>query len=195
MPLEFQLKVQGAKEIHFAIGGLAAKINDWTEDWPYIVRDLSIMEANQFAREGARGPAGQWAQLSEDYAEHKARISPGALILQTRENRLYQSLVMGGPGYVEEFKPKSMRYGTEIEYALYHQMGTSRGMPARRIFDFKPEDDKQLGRTLNARARIAARKLGFAAASKLGERDATAQRAMQLGRGIIMGEIPSPFPP
>jgi phage gpG-like protein len=49
--------------------------------------------------------------------------------------RLYRSLSPGGPGYVERFtNPLTIRVGTSVPYATYHQSGTTR-MPQRVVLD------------------------------------------------------------
>lgn len=49
--------------------------------------------------------------------------------------RLFNSLRPGGPGYVERFvNPLTIRVGTSVPYAQYHQFGTIR-MPQRTVLD------------------------------------------------------------
>lgn len=184
--IEFKFKVANAASVHFAFAGLASAVKDWRPHiWP-AVRDRAIRPwlKEQFTKEGALGEHGKWAALTEAYAARKAKKYPGRPILEA-SGRMKKDLL--SPANKGEMMPRELGYGTDVEYARYHQEGTSR-MPARRIFD--PEESGARG-TLKQRIRSAvafgvsnhARALGF---QVMGD-EVDASEAAQIGREILSG--------
>jgi phage gpG-like protein len=93
-------------------------------------------------------PAGGWAPLSPVYGAWKAIRFPGAPPM-VRTGRLFASLIdLRGPE--NSIRPKSATFGTEVEYAKFHQYGTTK-MPKRKIvfepvgFSLKTSEDMALG--------------------------------------------------
>ncbi len=166
MPVLFTLKVEGSK-LDSMIRGLGEKVRDWTEAWPKVSSAIQRILDEQFASEGARGPAGPWPELKERYARRKLRAYPGGNLLEA-SGRLRRSLVSGTDDTLEEFAPRQMRSGTTVPYALYHQTGTKK-MPPRKIFDFRPEDYSLIAEGVKREALRVARESGFESASRFGE--------------------------
>ncbi len=164
--LRFTLKVEGSK-LDSMIRGLGEKIGDWTEAWPKVSSTIQRVLDEQFASEGARGPAGSWPELKERSARRKQRAYPGRGLLEA-SGRLRRSLVSGADDTLEEFAPRRMRSGTTVPYALYHQTGT-KTMPPRKIFDFGPEDYRLIAEEAKRQALRVARESGFESASRFGE--------------------------
>jgi phage gpG-like protein len=220
--LRFTFNVVNADELDVAIGGLAAQVKDWTNVWPKVAMQITKIEDQKFATEGALGAHGEWAALEPGYEKRKKKKWGGKPIEQASE-RLRRSLVEGSAETIEDFQPLRMRFGTSVPYALYQQTGFrtrlgtgktrgsglgirgSRGsrfpkpeprafVPARRLVDFTEEDKSMIRSTIQREALETARRLGFAAAPYRGERDISAIRARQIGVAILSGEIPSPFP-
>ncbi len=184
--LRFTLKVINAEKLDLAFGGLVAQIKDWRKLWPQVINQIVKIEENQFATMGALGAYGKWDALTRDYAAAKAREYPGKPILQASEH-LRDSLVDKTENTIEELEPLKMRFGTRLEYAHYHQTGTRRGMPARRIFDMTEEDRYVIRETIHREAIDFSRRLGFAIARRAGMRDATAAEARRLGVAALAG--------
>jgi hypothetical protein len=142
--LKFNLKLQNTQPLFFA---LQSPIRDFSGFWPQVVTMLQDSVGAQITGEGI-GPGGRYPELSEKYAKWKTRHYTGAGILQ-RTGKLLGSF-FGGEGFLFETQPLAMRYGTSIEYGLYHQAGTRRGLPIRRPVDPTEQDAANL-RTAAAR--------------------------------------------
>lgn len=190
MPVLFTLKVDGSK-LDSMIRGLGEKIRDWTEAWPKVSLAIQRIFNEQFASEGARGPAGPWPELKEGYARRKQRVYPGRNLLEA-SGRLRRSLVSGTDDTLEEFAPRRMRFGTTAPYALYHQRGTKK-MPPRKIFDLGPEDYSVIGEEVKREALRVARESGFESVSQFGEGGMAGAR--EPARALLSGEVPVAFPP
>lgn len=91
----------------------------------YAKTRLQLANAENFATGGL--PVGGW----------EPRRQPKPWPLMNRTGRLMQSLtsLFGEPN---DIRAKSATFGTKVEYAKFHQYGTSR-MPARKIV-FEPRD-------------------------------------------------------
>lgn len=100
----------------------------------------------QFDAQGAGPVAGSWSALAEIYAAWKARKYPGKSILR-RTDALYDGLtVASSPFAARDYSASTFLFGTQgVEYASFHQTGTSRMSP-RPPFDLDPqfEDDLQV---------------------------------------------------
>jgi hypothetical protein len=216
--LRFTFNVVNADKLDLAFGGLASQIRDWTNVWPKVAMQISKIEDRKFATEGALGAHGEWARLDPDYEKAKKK-KWGEKPIEQASEKLRNAVLGLGPGHIERFEPLRMEFGVDssvVPYALYQQtgfrtrlgtgkrVGTRHGVPlresgrafvpARRLFDFTEEDKYVIRTTIQREALQTARRLGFAAAPYMGERDITAIRARQIGVGILSGEIPSPFP-
>ena len=181
--IEFKMSVPNALKIHFAFAGLAEEVKDWSRNiWPSVVRyALRPWLTDQFAQQG-HGAHGNWPALTALYAARKAKTYPSKLILEA-SGKMKESLIP--EANKGEMTPRTLRYGSNVPYAIYHQTGTKK-MVARRIFD--PEASQARG-TLKGLIRMSvargvtlqARKLGFA----VGGSDLSPAEAVTLGRGLI----------
>lgn len=99
---------------------------------------LVLAEQKQFKSEGGYGSAG-WAPLSAAYAARKRREVGNKPIL------VYSGTLKKGlthrPFPVEAVEAQFAVFGTDLDYALYHQHGTPR-MPARPVISL-PESVRQ----------------------------------------------------
>jgi len=182
--IEFSMQVPNAGAIRFAFAGLAAQVKDWRANiWPTVVKSaIRPWLTRQFAEQG-QGAHGKWAPLSAKYQKQKNKKYSGQPIL-VRTGALRDSLL--SESNQGQMTARTLAYGTSIPYALFHQTGTKRGLPARRIFD--PEQSDARG-TLKGLIRMSvargvtlqARKLGFA----VGGSDLDAAEAVTLGRSLI----------
>lgn len=95
--------------------------------------EITAMNASNFALGGL--PSGGWSPLDPEYGAWKAARYPGAPpMVQT--GKLFASLTGKGPDSMFSVTPKSMTLGTKVEYAKFHQYGTTK-MPKRKII-FEP---------------------------------------------------------
>lgn len=115
---------------------------DYRPIWPVIEDDFYAMEKRQFGTEGVAGGGKKWEPLKPDYEEGKSVHYPGLPILQ-RTGEMFGSLTeRDHPAAVHVEERKTLTLGTTIEYAIFHQQGTSR-MAARPEIQF-PEEFKRM---------------------------------------------------
>jgi phage gpG-like protein len=126
--------------------------------FPRLVPVFEQVVAQQFAAEGEGPIAGSWAELSPSYAEWKEQHFPGLPILE-RTGALKAALTQtAAPQAHREWTSTQFVFGTAgIEYASFHQGGTSR-MKARPPFDFGPDFERLLTLAAMAGVRDAVRK-------------------------------------
>ncbi len=102
-------------------------------------RELEKANAQNFAANGL--PAGGWAPLDARYASWKSTNFPGRPIMEA-SGKLKDSLVrLDGP--TNKIRLMSAEFGTDVEYAKFHQYGTTR--MAKRKIVYEP---KGFARTL-----------------------------------------------
>jgi phage gpG-like protein len=185
--LRFTISVKNAKSLDIAFGGLVAKIRDWRALWPQAIDELMAFERAQFMSRGVAGASGLWAGYKHTYGPDKQEGEPASLRTSaelgrefeeskrhTRKqraefgarvafeaDRLYNSLVGKTGDTIEVLEPLRMQWGTAVPYALYHQMGTKRGLPARLILDFTPESAANIRRAIQRESINFSRRLGF----------------------------------
>lgn len=96
-------------------------------------RELEKSYAANIAASGLL--AGGWDPLSPSYALWKAARFPGAPMM-VRTGRLFRSISELNDSSINVITKTSAQFGTTVEYAKFHQYGTSK-MPKRKIV-FEP---------------------------------------------------------
>lgn len=94
-------------------------------------RELAAANAANFATNGL--PVGGWAPLDPKYGAWKSTRTPGPTMIRT--GALFKSLTSLSDS-VNRISGTSAQFGTNVEYAKFHQNGT-RHMPKRQIL-FQP---------------------------------------------------------
>jgi phage gpG-like protein len=79
--------------------------------------------------------------LSEAYRVRKAKLYPGKGILEASGDMKRALTVPGSYGNVDILEHNSLVLGTNLDYAVYHQHGTSR-MPKRKPIEL-PESERR----------------------------------------------------
>lgn len=106
---------------------MSARAKNLTPIFVWAQQELRKANAENFTANGL--PVGGWAPLSPQYAAWKAMHFPAPPMQVT--GRLFRSLTsLAGPANV--ITPTWAQFGTDIEYAKFHQYGTTK-MPARQI--------------------------------------------------------------
>jgi phage gpG-like protein len=85
----------------------------------------------RFFNRNAKG-GGLWPALAPSTVARKKRRGTLAKGILRDTDKLYTSLRKGSPGNVNRDLPDGVQRGTNVPYAIFHQMGTSK-MPARPI--------------------------------------------------------------
>lgn len=127
--LNVQFEIAGQKQLDRALGVWIGRITDLRGVWPDIRDDFIIGEKEQFKTQGGSGSGG-WPKLSPVYEAWKNKKYPRRPLLVVN-GRLRMSLTnKGSDDMVYEAGKLSLKLGTKVPYAIYHQTGTSK-MPAR----------------------------------------------------------------
>lgn len=127
--LNVQFEIAGQKQLDRALGVWVGRITDLRGVWDDIRDDFIAGEREQFKTEGGSGSGG-WPPLSPVYKAWKDRHYPRRPLL-VLNGRLLMSLTnKNNADMVYEKGKLSLKLGTKIPYAIYHQTGTSK-MPAR----------------------------------------------------------------
>lgn len=123
--------------------------------FPRLTPVFEAAEEEQFDAEGSGPTSGAWAPLTPSYAEWKAKAYPGAPILEQRGTMRAALTSSASPVAYREWSASEFAFGTAgVEYASFHQRGTSR-MKARPPFDFGPSFEDALTREAMAGLREA----------------------------------------
>lgn len=126
------VEVMGAKE---AAASLQAMVERTDKLQPVFVWAQTFLRASFAANFASNGlPSGGWAPLDAEYGSWKATRFPGAPPL-VRTGKLFNSLTTTA-NTATSIKGSSAEFGTTVEYAKFHQRGTSK-MPKRQIV-FEP---------------------------------------------------------
>ena len=114
----------------------ADRAEDFRPVWPLVGDLVSQAVGEQFATEGARFHT-PWKPLDPDYKRWKIQQgwSSQTLVASGRMRDSFTSRPMA----IERYYPDHADFGSDVEYAEYHQTGTSRGLPRRPIVDWEDE--------------------------------------------------------
>ena len=123
------------KEAKKTIEELSDNSKDFRPVWRYAKRELEIAFSENFLSGGNLVPGG-WAPLDASYAAWKSTHFPGAKKMFI-DGSLFKSVADLSSSSVNRITPLSAEFGTDVEYAKFHQYGTTK-MPARKII-FEPK--------------------------------------------------------
>jgi phage gpG-like protein len=128
---------------------LLEDIKDRTDDMRPVFRwakaQLELANAANFMTNGL--PSGKpWAPLDKDYGTWKSARFPGrGTMVQT--GNLFRSLINMNDSAVNVIDKDTATFGTNVEYAKFHQYGTTK-MPARKIVFTPREFPREIGITM-----------------------------------------------
>lgn len=125
---------------------LLDKMKDRTKDMRPVFRwakgQLELANAANFMANGLPSEK-PWAPLDKDYGSWKSARFPGrGTMVQT--GNLFRSLINMNDSAVNVISEKTATFGTSVEYAKFHQYGTTK-MPARKIVFTPREFPRELG--------------------------------------------------
>jgi phage gpG-like protein len=132
--------IRGDEQLRRSLSRFGEHAKDLSEPFREIVKDFYKVEKKQFESEGGYGSGG-WQPLSPRYAAWKAKKHPGRPLMVV-SGLLKESLLGENPYSIENVTPKSMEVGTVVNFAIYHQKGTSK-MPARQLIQLTDADKKR----------------------------------------------------
>jgi len=94
-------------------------------------RELENRYAANFAANGL--PSGGWSPLSPKYASWKSMNIPGAPLM-VRTGKLFRSVTELENSRLNVITDSRAEFGTDVEYAKFHQYGTNKMAKRRVIF-------------------------------------------------------------
>ena len=126
------IRIRGVKKTQLRLTGMLLRSKTFE---PIFIKAKKKLEAANVANFTAQGlPVGGWAPLDPTYAAWKMARFPGRPML-IGDGSLFRSVANLSRG-VSSFGPTRAEFGTNVEYAKFHQYGTSK-MPKRKII-FEP---------------------------------------------------------
>lgn len=127
MTVEVRVRVFADSAIKY-LRGMEKRAKDFRPVLRWAKRELEKANEKNFSASGL--PVGGWAPLDARYAQWKSTNFPGRPIMEA-SGRLRDSLTrLDGP--VNKIRLMSAEFGTDVEYAKFHQYGTTR-MAKRQI--------------------------------------------------------------
>jgi phage gpG-like protein len=105
------------------------RANDVKPVFRWAQNELERANSRNFGTSGM--PVGNWKRLDAQYAAWKAVNIPGAPRMFAT-GKLFRSLTNMSAHGVSVITDKSAEFGTSVEYAKFHQYGTTK-MPKRKI--------------------------------------------------------------
>lgn len=145
--IALKVRATGMKELEVRISRISGAARNLAPAWPTVVTALRSVEAQVFASEGGFSRGGRWKPLSRRYALRKARLRPGAKILEY-SGRLRGSLTGSSSDSIYRPGPRSLEYGTSVPYARYHQEGGG-FLPRRSFLDLTDRQASTIGAILH----------------------------------------------
>lgn len=137
------VEVIGAREAAFKLQAMIERSDKFQPVFVWAQAFLRAAFAANFAASGL--PSGGWAPLDAEYGSWKSVRFPGAPPL-VRTGKLFNSLTTTA-NTATSIKGSSAEFGTTVEYAKFHQRGTSK-MPKRQIVFEPPLFAGEMGRRI-----------------------------------------------
>lgn len=135
MSAEVSIDVDGVDKVVQKLSDMLIRGKAFTPIFAKQIAELKLAWAGNFTSGGF--VSGGWAPLDAGYGAWKLAHFPGAPPM-VRTGRLFQSLAVGAAESIYSSTNSSFSIGTTVEYAKFHQYGTTK-MPKRQIV-FAPEE-------------------------------------------------------
>lgn len=146
MVAKVDIKVVGAKEAAAELQEMIERSDKLQPVFEWARVFLRSAWAANFAANGLPSGAA-WDPLDPQYGAWKAVRFPGAPTL-VRSGRLFRSLTESN-GIAISIRGATAEFGTNVEYAKFHQEGTSK-MPKRQIVFDPPGFSRELGQRIGS---------------------------------------------
>ena len=125
---KIKISTRGLESMIASLEEKALRAQDFMPIFPKAKAEIAMSTAANFTSNGLL--VGGWAPLDAEYGAWKMTRFPGAPPL-VRTGRLFASLTAQNMASVN-MSPKSFTIGTNVEYAKFHQYGTSK-MAKRKV--------------------------------------------------------------
>lgn len=200
--LELQLKTSWSYKgqrgnetfFHTAIGNFMTAMRDWAPGFRAMADEVLEPEVRKTFETAGYG---EWTDLAESTIRNKERrgLWGGRLGILTDSGYMAKSFTLGGSDHVEEINRQSMRWGSRVPHALFHQTGTGsgfgrqvkgsgRGLPMRKIINLPKMAKRAMRSIMVRRLATIARREGFGIGSGISPDVLTARRIGQIALGL-----------
>lgn len=158
--INLALQVEGQDKLLEALDELELTFKDFRPLFREAAKLFYEFEKEAFDSEGDSSAAGEWEELSPLYELIKEQRYPGKTILR-RTDALYRSLTQpNARGSIRRVTETELLVGTSIDYALWHQTGTSR-MPARPVIALTDQQNRRMATFLRRGLADFVKRAGF----------------------------------
>lgn len=140
-----RVEILGDELVKNMLDGMMDRARNLIPAWRRFAGVLRRHNRAQFLTQGVQGGR-PWKPLEPHYAAWKLKRYGPKLILQ-REGDLMEDLT-GTPMGVERYFPQMAEFGTDVDYATFHDTGT-RYMPARKPLVVTPGLRSELERLVS----------------------------------------------
>lgn len=137
-----EISETGAAKAAHDVEQLGVRAGDVMPVWPELDAMFRDDERQRFDR---RGPG--WAQLDTATQDAKARLGQDPRVLRATDT-LYRSLTAAAGVPEVGAMPGTLHFGTDVEYARFHQYGTV-NMPRRTLIDLSPRTRDRMVETVS----------------------------------------------
>lgn len=154
MPIEIEISIAGDVQVSRKLLRFGDRAMDASPAFHSIADLLEGSERRQFATGGRYASAG-WRALADSTKKAKARSSDPTVRANAEKileatGALMESLTADVEGVeggaVRIVDPHQLIFGTQIDYAKYHQRG--RGVPQRRVLEVRARDRREMVKRL-----------------------------------------------
>jgi phage gpG-like protein len=135
---DIKISTRGLESMIASMEKKIVRAQNFAPIFPKAKAEIALSTAANFTSNGLL--VGGWAPLDAQYGSWKATRFPGAPPM-VRTGRLFASLTAQNMASVS-IAPKSFTIGTNVEYAKFHQYGTSK-MAKRKILFVPAEFSKK----------------------------------------------------
>ncbi len=121
-------------------GSFHRRLSDLDELWERFEPIMADIERDRFESEGH----GEWPSLAQSTLDYKSRHGYPSKILE-RTGSLRDSLI--DPAAASKRGRSQLEWGSGVDYAAYHQLGTPR-MPKREVIGIRVEDRQRFEKAM-----------------------------------------------
>jgi phage gpG-like protein len=136
--MRLSLEVYGDRQLDRKLLRFSDRVGDLEPVFTDLADDFLSIETRQFTSEGAFASGG-WAPLADSTVRRRGSAHP---ILDDHGDLRASLTDAAAKGAIRDITSDSLFVGTDVDYAQYHQQGTSR-MPRRRPVEFREADRRR----------------------------------------------------
>lgn len=139
---------------------LAQTLSDLSKPFEKASEVFYRFEKDAFETEGASSAARRWTSLTRQYARWKEKVAPGKPILELTGALRDSMTGPDAPDSFQRIQPQELAIGTTLDYAPFHQSGTSK-MVARPVIALTNKQEVELIDTVKDGLREILKDAGF----------------------------------